>query len=104
MDLLGRSPLAVRVCGVVALLAGCGGSSQLGPSPIQKGAPQRLALGRSWMAPEAKNTDLAYVGGFYGDVSAFTYPGLKYVYSSCGRARFVRGEDRQLVGRCIGRG
>ncbi len=74
MDLLGRSPLAVRVCGVVALLAGCGGSSQLGPSPIQKGAPQRLALGRSWMAPEAKNTDLAYVGGFYGDVSAFTTP------------------------------
>ena len=86
MDLLDRSPFALRVCAAVALLAGCGGSSQLGPSPIQQGAPQRLALGRSWMATEAKNTDLVYVGGYYGSsaVSAFTYPGLKYVYSISG--------------------
>jgi hypothetical protein len=75
---------------VVALLAGCGGGSQLGSSPIQPNAPQtranlalvnrdagaRVATGRSWMALEAKKSDLAYVSYFYGsNVLAFTYPG-----------------------------
>jgi hypothetical protein len=83
VDLLGRSPFALRVCAAAALPAGCGGGSQLGLSPIQQSAPQRLAPGRSPMSPE-KNADLAYIGGYYGGVSAFTYPGLKYVYSISG--------------------
>jgi hypothetical protein len=83
VDLLGRSPFALRVCAAAALLAGCGGGSQLGLSPIQQSAPQRLAPGRSPMSPE-KNADLAYMGGYYGGVSAFTYPGLKYVHSISG--------------------
>lgn len=86
MDPLGRSPFALRVWVAAALLAGCAGGSQLGLSPIQQTAPPPLALGRSWMATEAKNADLVYVGGYYGSpaVSAFTYPGLKYVYSISG--------------------
>jgi len=80
MDPLGRSCFALRVCAAVALLAGCGGS-QLGSSPIQ---PNAFPTRASWMTPEAKQGDLAYVGGFYGGVSAFTYPGFKYVYSIAG--------------------
>ncbi|MGB8151890.1 MAG: hypothetical protein WCE97_11935, partial [Candidatus Cybelea sp.] len=85
MDPLGRSPFALRICAAaVLLLAGCGGGPQLGSSPTQRSAPLRLAPDRSWMASEAKQGDLAYVGGFYGGVSAFTYPGLEYVYSISG--------------------
>jgi hypothetical protein len=84
MGSLGQSLFAVRICTAVALLAGCGGGSQLGTSPIQQSAPQALALGRSWIAPEAKKTDLAYIAGYYNEVSAFTYPGLTYVYSISG--------------------
>ncbi|MGA9018527.1 MAG: hypothetical protein WA304_12595 [Candidatus Cybelea sp.] len=84
MDPLGRSHFALRVCAAVALLAGCGGGSQLGSSPIQ---PDAFPTRASWMAPKAKQGDLAYVGGFYG-VSAFTYPSFKYVYS-------IAGDDAQ---------
>jgi hypothetical protein len=84
VDRLGRSAFALRICAAVALLAGCGGGSQLGLSPIQHSAPQRLAPGRSPTAAE-KNSDLAYISNFYNNtVSAFTYPGLKYVYSISG--------------------
>jgi hypothetical protein len=76
----------------VALLAGCGGA-QLGSNQIQPNASQtgttpalfdhtvgsRPAPGRSWMAPEAKKSDLTYISNFYSsDVLAFTYPGGKY--------------------------
>ncbi|MFZ0575372.1 MAG: hypothetical protein WAM02_11925 [Candidatus Cybelea sp.] len=84
MDPLGRSHFALRVCAAVALLAGCGGGSQLGSSPIQ---PDAFPTRASWMAPKGKQGDLAYVGGFYG-VSAFTYPSFKYVYS-------IAGDDAQ---------
>jgi len=89
------------VYAAVALLAGCGGGSQLGANQIQPNAPQtraNLALidpgagthaapGRSWMAPEAKKSDLAYISNFYNStVLAFTYPGGKYVGSISGVA------------------
>jgi hypothetical protein len=83
----------------VALLAACGGGSQLGANPIQPNVPQTrtsLALidrpalagpvpSRSWMAPEAKKSDLAYISNFYGsDILAFTYPDGNYVGSISG--------------------
>jgi hypothetical protein len=79
-----------------ALLAGCGGGSQLGSNQIQPNVPQtrtNLALidpgvgthaapGRSWIAPEAKKSDLAYISNFYSStILDFTYPGGKYVGS-----------------------
>jgi hypothetical protein len=37
-------------------------------------------LARSWIAPEAKKSDLVYISNFYGsDILAFTYPGGKSV-------------------------
>jgi len=87
------------ICAVVALLSGCGGSSQLGANQVQPNAPQtrtNLALidrtgpahaapGRSWMAPEAKKSDLAYISNFYSStILTFTYPGGKYVGSILG--------------------
>jgi hypothetical protein len=82
------------VYAVVALLAGCGGGSQLGSNQIQPNAPQtrmslalidrgagaRLAPGRSWMALNLTKKDLLYVSNFYGrDTLVFTYPGGKLV-------------------------
>ncbi|MFY9738929.1 MAG: hypothetical protein WAK11_07720 [Candidatus Cybelea sp.] len=77
MDRPGRGPVSLQAGMVAALLAGCGSGSQLEWSPMQ---PNAFPVRASWMAPEAKRGDLAYVGGFYG-ISAFTYPGFKYVYS-----------------------
>jgi hypothetical protein len=54
---------ALGIYAAVALLARCGGSSQLGANPVQqnlvlidRGAVACAALGRSWMAPEAKKS------------------------------------------------
>jgi hypothetical protein len=82
---------------VVTLLTGCGGGSQLGSNQIQPNAhPMNLARvdrasgtrpapGRSWMAPEAKKTDLAYILNFYSsEIFVFTYPRGKYVGSILG--------------------
>jgi hypothetical protein len=70
----------------VALLDGCGGGSQIGNlALVDRAAAAHAAPGRSWMAREAKKSDLAYVSGFYGsDILAFTYPGGKYVGSISG--------------------
>ncbi|MGA7201732.1 MAG: hypothetical protein WBX26_07880 [Candidatus Cybelea sp.] len=78
------------VCAAVALLAGCGGGSQTGANPIQQNLTSPVAqLGRSWMAPEAKESDLAYISNFYSStILAFTYPGGKYVGS-------ISGDDPQ---------
>jgi hypothetical protein len=67
----------------VALLAGCGGGSQLGANPIQQKLTSPVAqLGRSWLAPEAKKSDLAYISNLYNStILAFTYPGGKNVGS-----------------------
>jgi hypothetical protein len=80
---LSRSPFALRVCAAAALLAGCGGGSQLSANPVQQNPAWPVAhLGRSWMAPEAKKSDLAYISNFYNStILAFTYPGGKNVGS-----------------------
>ena len=67
----------------VALLAGCSGGSQLGANPIQQNLTSPVAqVGRSWMAPEAKKSDLAYISNFYNStILVFTYPGGKNVGS-----------------------
>src|SRR5580658_10801865 len=67
----------------VALLAGCSGGSQLGANPIQQNLTSPVAqVGRSWMAPEAKKSDLAYISNFYNStILVFTYPRGKYVGS-----------------------
>ncbi|MGB8150912.1 MAG: hypothetical protein WCE97_06925 [Candidatus Cybelea sp.] len=79
---------------VAALLAGCGGASQLGSNQIQLGAPQtranpalidraaaaHVATGRSWMASNLTKKDLLYVSNFYSsDTLVFTYPSGKLV-------------------------
>jgi hypothetical protein len=50
----------------------CGGSSQLGANPVQqnlvlidRGAVACAALGRSWMAPEAKKSDLRRADSYW---------------------------------------
>ena len=80
-----------------ALLTACGGGSQPGSNQIEPNAPPmnlarvdrgsgtRPAPGRSWMAPEAKKTDLAYISNFYSsEILVFTYPRGKYVGSISG--------------------
>ncbi|MGA8662374.1 MAG: hypothetical protein WA428_01080 [Candidatus Cybelea sp.] len=79
---------------VAALLAGCGGASQLGSNQIQLGPPQtranpalidraaaaHVATGRSWMASNLSKKDLLYVSNFYSsDTLVFTYPSGKLV-------------------------
>jgi hypothetical protein len=78
----------------IALLAGCGGGSQLGSNQIQpnesqtrmnralidRGAATHAAPGRSWMASKLTKKDLLYVSNFYSsDTLVFTYPGGKLV-------------------------
>lgn len=68
MNSSARRANALVLYAVVVLAAGCGGGSQLGPN-------QKIEA-RSWMAPEARKTDLAYVSGFNNSgIDAFTYPG-----------------------------
>jgi hypothetical protein len=93
--MMGSRSNALGIYTAVALLAGCGGS-QLEPAQVQSNAPQtatslgrvapasgaRTVLGWSWIAPEAKQSDLAYVsGGYHAGILAFTYPRGKYVGS-----------------------
>ncbi|MGA8797993.1 MAG: hypothetical protein WB526_13135 [Candidatus Cybelea sp.] len=78
----------------VALLAGCGGASQLGsnqtqpnapqtranPALIDRGAAAHVAPGRSWMASNLTKKDLLYVSNFYSSGTlVFTYPSGKLV-------------------------
>lgn len=61
----------------VALLAGCGGSQ---PGAVPQGAAAQALghrdSGKSWMKPEAKNSDLLYVGSpSADDVYVYSYPG-----------------------------
>ena len=67
----------------IALLAGCGGGSQLGANPVQQSLTLPVAqLGRSWMAPETKKSDLVYISNFYNStILVSTYPGGKPVGS-----------------------
>jgi hypothetical protein len=63
-----------------ALLAGCGGSQPpIGtPGAMLQSEPSAIATradrGGSWMLPEAKTSDLLYVGGNNDYVSMYTYP------------------------------
>jgi hypothetical protein len=84
---------ALGIYAAVALLAGCGGGSQLGSNQMQPNAAQtrtnlalvdrgavRAAPGRSWMAPNLTRKDLLYVSNFYdSDTLVFTYPAGKLV-------------------------
>lgn len=75
------SSLSVRygfaVSAAIVMLAGCSGGSQ---SP---GVPSATAMQRmratSWMAPDAKSSDLLYVSEQIGDVVVFSYPKGKLV-------------------------
>ncbi len=72
---------ASAFCAAVALLAGCGGSSNA-PNliPQSPATVVRAEGGRSWMLPEAKGKDLLYVAGFQSnDVYVYTYPKFKLV-------------------------
>ena len=82
MKTFSRSQGLVFLAGV-ALLAGCGGGSQLGANPVQQNLTLRVAQpGRSWIAPDAKKSDLAYISNFYSStILVFTYPRGKYVGS-----------------------
>ena len=75
--------LAFTWCGLfaaVALLAGCGGSTESALTPLAAG---RTSFGheRSWMSPQAsRKAELLYVSGFNGtDVTVYDYPSLKQV-------------------------
>ncbi|MFZ0681452.1 MAG: hypothetical protein WAM84_01070 [Candidatus Cybelea sp.] len=89
MKTFSRSQGLVFLAGA-ALVAGCGGGSQLDANPVQQNLTLRVAQsGRSWMAPDAKKSDLAYISNFYSStILAFTYPGGKYVGS-------ISGDDPQ---------
>lgn len=75
------SSLSVRygfaVSAAIVMLAGCSGGSQ---SP---GIPSATAMQRmratSWMAPDAKSSDLLYISEQIGDVVVFSYPKGKLV-------------------------
>ncbi len=68
-------------CMAVALLAGCGGSSNApGVTPQNQAIMPHTGAARSWMLPEAKGADLLYLSGFeMNDVYVYTYPKLKLV-------------------------
>jgi len=69
------------VYAAVAVLAGCGGSSQIGNlALVDRAAATHAATGRSWMALNLTKKDLLYVSNFYGaDTLVFTYPSGKLV-------------------------
>jgi hypothetical protein len=75
---------ALSLSTFVALLAGCAGSLQQGDAPgvmPQSRAIPAYAGGRkSWMLPNAKNSDLLYLSGSVSnDVFVYTYPRFKLV-------------------------
>jgi hypothetical protein len=55
----------------VLMLAGCGAGSQSSGTPFA-GMPEMHA--RSWMAPDAKRSDLLYIAEETGDVAVFSFP------------------------------
>ena len=61
-----------------ALLSACGapGDVQSPVVPAREGASQ---LGRSWMLPEARSSDLVYVSALGGEVYVYSYPAGKLV-------------------------
>lgn len=63
-------PIALSV-GVVAMLAGCGGSAGGTPAVGYLAAHR---VGHSWMAPSSSSQDLLYVTGACGGVCVFAYP------------------------------
>ncbi|HEY5426955.1 MAG TPA: hypothetical protein VIJ77_10420 [Candidatus Tumulicola sp.] len=70
---------ATRAFGVllaIGLLAGCGGGSGSGTSPVSQLAPMpALANAGSWMAPGAKNMNLLYVADLDRNaVVVYSYP------------------------------
>ena len=79
----------------VAMLAACGGSQP--PIGAPGAIPQTSALatraerGKSWMLPEAKNSDLLYVAasqnGQNGSAYVYTYPQGRFVGTLTGFAR-----------------
>jgi|HubBroStandDraft_4_1064222.scaffolds.fasta_scaffold143965_1 hypothetical protein len=68
----------VAVFGGVAVLAACGGSHAVLAPSSSADAPTAL-FGQSWMAPQAKRSDLLYVSDNAGRVYVFTYPAGKLV-------------------------
>jgi hypothetical protein len=81
-----NAPTLVRYLlsiGAAVLLTGCGGSQP--PIGAPGAMPQTSALathadrGKSWMLPEAKNSDLLYVTNSNGDVSIYRYQQQKLV-------------------------
>ena len=84
---------ALGVC-VAALLAGCGGSQQIGAAgaiPARATAVHTERAG-SWILPEAKNEALLYVTN-YSYVSVYTYPQGKLVG--------ILNGFRSSVGECV---
>ncbi len=88
---------ALSLCATAMTLFGCGGSQpSIGAMPqsgalLQRNAPMVAHPGfaRSWMAPEAKSSDLLYVSD--GDVYVLTYPKGKLVGTLTG-LDFPQGE------------
>ncbi len=77
MNRLDFSRFALSIGVAAAMLAGCGGS-QTGAVPQGATAPTlgHRELGKSWMKPEAKNSNLLYVGSpTTDDVYVYSYPG-----------------------------
>jgi hypothetical protein len=76
-----RSSLSVRyrftALAAVVMLAGCSAASQ-SPSTPPVGMQQRLvptsSHARSWMAPDAKKSDLLYISDETGNVYVLSYP------------------------------
>jgi hypothetical protein len=76
--------LAVSLCAVLAIFAGCGGSQSpigaLGVMPQTSAAVTHAARGTSWMLPEAKSETLVYANPGTGTtIEVYSYPGGKLV-------------------------
>lgn len=69
------SSLLVRygfaVSAAIVMLAGCSAGSQ---SPVTPVGAMQQTRGRSWMAPDAKRSDLLYIAEQIGSVDVFSYP------------------------------
>jgi DNA-binding beta-propeller fold protein YncE len=85
--ILSPARYAFSVLTTAAILAGCGGTSQLAPSTHSFGstAVQPQISRRSWMAPEAKGQNLLYVTDFgTNDVDVYSYPAAKLLGTLAG--------------------